>query len=100
MAGKMKETVKEHGTMARGEDEPVAVLPLRVPGVMPQEFCPEHIGHCRVSHGHAGMARVCLLHSVSREHPDRINAELVKVHLLTRASNMVLSWSSGRKYSL
>src|SRR4030042_2042056 len=41
----MEETVKKHGSMAGGKDEPVAVDPGRKMGIELRGFCPEHITH-------------------------------------------------------
>ena len=52
----VKQTVKKHGTMARGKDEPIPVLPFWVSGVVFQKPRPQDIGHGCRAHGHTGMA--------------------------------------------
>ena len=50
--------------MAVGEDEAVAVRPLRVGGVVPQVMVPQHLGDLGHAHGHPRMPRAGALHRV------------------------------------
>ena len=61
--------------MASGEDEPIAVDPLGVGGVVAQELGPEGDGRVGHAHGHTGVARVGLLHGIGREKTDGIGRE-------------------------
>jgi len=51
----VKETVKQHGSMTGGKDEPVPVEPGWMAGVVLQEPGPEHISHGSSAHGHSGV---------------------------------------------
>ena len=51
----MKHGVEQHGSMAVGENEAVAIQPGRIGGIVTQEFLPQAIGDRRQSHGRAGM---------------------------------------------
>ena len=56
MAGEMQQGIEQHGAMAGGEHETVAVGPVRVGGVEFQEARPQRGGGVGHAHGHAGMA--------------------------------------------
>ena len=77
----MKQTVDEHRTVPGGKDEAVASEPVRVPGVVLEEFIPEGEGEIRRSHRHARVARFCLLHAVRRKQTDRVRRELQRFQI-------------------
>ena len=56
VSGQREEAVQEHGRVARGEHESVAVGPARVGGIVTQKASPERVGDGRRAHGRAGMA--------------------------------------------
>ena len=68
-----------------GEDEAVAVLPVRVRRVDPHRLPVEDVGERRERHRRAWMARVGLLDRVHRQRPDRVDRQALDVlhrHLL------------------
>src|SRR5215471_10973931 len=45
VAGQVEKTVQQHGTVTSGENETVAIRPIRVLRVVSEESCPKHISH-------------------------------------------------------
>src|SRR5438045_940748 len=76
--------------MAAGQDEPVAVRPMRIGWVMAQMPLPKGIGGGGQAHRRAGMARIGLLYSIHGQEADRIDALQCEVgvaaHLASRTS--------------
>ena len=70
--------------MPRRQDESVAVGPGRVPGIVPEVARPQDVGHRGGAHRHARMSGVCPLNRIDRQHPDRVDAELVRIRLFIR----------------
>jgi len=69
VAGEVHDGVLEHGAVASGEDEPVAVSPLGVGGVVLHGLVVEHVSHGSATHGAAGVAGVGLVHTIDGEEP-------------------------------
>ncbi len=70
IAREMQQGVDQHGAVAVGLHETVAVEPLRVRGVVAQMVVPQDLGDFRHAHGRAGMAGIGLLHGVHRQGAD------------------------------
>ena len=81
VAGEMERGVLEDARVAGGEDEAVAVGPVRVRRVVIHHLGVEEVRERRERHRGAGMAGVRLLHRVHRERPDRVDRELLDVSL-------------------
>ena len=81
VAGEMQRGVLEDARVARGEDEPVAVGPVRVRRAVIHHLGVEEIRERRERHRGAGMAGVRLLNRVHRERPDRVDREPLDVSL-------------------
>jgi hypothetical protein len=79
VAGQVQERVEQHAGVARAQDEPVAIRPVRVGRGVAQEACPEDVRHRRGTHGGARVSRVRLLDRVDGEGSDRVDRELVEV---------------------
>ena len=79
VAGQVQQAVDQHRAVPAGEDEAVAVEPLRVGRVVAQEARPQHVSDGRHAHRHAGMARIGLLHAVHRQATDHVGAENVYI---------------------
>lgn len=56
VAGQVQQRVLQHRAVAVGQHETVAVEPLRVVRVVPEEIVPQHFGNIGHAHRHAGMA--------------------------------------------
>ena len=78
VAGEMEEAVEEHGGVAGGEDEAVAVVPVGVRGVVLEEAVPEGVGHGRGAHRAAGVSVARLLHRIGGEQAEGVDAEGVQ----------------------
>ncbi len=63
--GQVEHGVQQHGTMAGGEHETVAVGPCGVLGIVSHNAGPDSVSQGRGFHGHAGVARVGLLYGVN-----------------------------------
>src|SRR6266568_8222735 len=72
---KVQRCVEQHRRMARGEHETIAIWPRGIHGVVAEEALPQAVDHRRKTHGGPGMARICLLHGVDCESPDRVDAQ-------------------------
>jgi len=81
VAGQVEQAVQQHAPMPGGQDEPIAIRPLRIRGVVLHELRPQHIRHRRCAHRQAGVAAVGFLNSINRQHPDGVDAEAGDVHL-------------------
>ena len=79
VAGQMKQAVDQHGAVAAGQHEPVAVEPLGISRVVAQEARPQHVGDRRHAHRHAGVAGVGLLDAVHGQAADDVGAKLIKL---------------------
>ena len=77
--GQKQQAVQQHAAVPGREDEAVAVGPRRVPGIVPKMTRPQDVGHRGRAHRHTGMPGVCLLNRIDRQHPDRVDAELVHI---------------------
>ena len=91
VAGQVEERVEEHRGVAGGQDEPVAVRPVRMRRGVAQEARPEDVGHRRGAHRGAGMTGVRLLHAVDRQGPDRVDRQD-----WSRSVAMVIGWAPGQ----
>jgi hypothetical protein len=72
MAGEVEQRIQQHGAMAGGQHEPVAIRPAWVGGIELVEAAPErgrHVGH---AHRHAGMAGFRRFHRVDRQRADGV----------------------------
>jgi hypothetical protein len=74
-AGQMQKRPQEHGRVAVGQHEAVAVGPDGIGGVEAHHPVPQDVCHRRHSHRRAGMSRVGRLHGVDRQRADRIDAQ-------------------------
>ena len=70
VAGQVQQAVQQHGRVAVGEDEAVAVVEFGVGRVVTQEFRPQYFRHFRHTHGRAGVAGICFLNGIGREETD------------------------------
>src|ERR1700722_6997960 len=84
--GEVQHGIKQHGGVAVGQNEAVAIQPGGIGGVVAQEFLPKTIGHWRQPHRRARMAGVGLLYRVYRQGSNRVNAK--RVQLLSRCQNL------------
>ncbi len=75
VAGEVEQTVEEHGGVAVGEDEAVAVGPGGVGGVEFEVVLEEGVGHRRAAHWSAGVARVGFLDRIHREGAEGVDGQ-------------------------
>src|SRR5579863_2212617 len=73
----MQHGVQQHGSVAVGENEAVAVEPGRVGGIVAQKSLPQAISDRSQTHGRAGMAGVGLLYAINGESSNRVDAQRV-----------------------
>src|SRR4029078_5204551 len=81
IARQIEQRVEEHGGVAGGEDEAVAVRPVRRLRIVMEEFGPEDEGHVGHPHRRSGVARPRLLDGVDGEEADGVDAELFELVL-------------------
>ena len=74
----MQQAVEQHRAVAAGQNEPVAVGPLRIAGAVPEKFFPKPIADWCQTHRRAGVAGVGFLHAIHRESADGVDAKLVE----------------------
>ncbi len=75
-SGEVEERVDEHGAVASGEDETIAVGPLRIGGVVAEKLCPKNGGEIGAAHGEAGMARVSFFYGIDGEDADCVGDQI------------------------
>ena len=78
----IEERVVEHGSMSRGEDKAVAIVPLWIFVVEFQEILPECVGDGGGAEGEPRMSRICFLDCFRRENADRVDGRLFHDYLL------------------
>ena len=82
----VEQAVEQRARMTRRQHEPIAIGPRRVLRVVTKVAGPQHVGHRRRAHRHAGMPGLRFLHRVDRQHSNRVDAELVQfVHARPRS---------------
>ena len=64
IAGEVQQGVEQHGAVAVGQYEAVAVGPVRVGGVVLQVVIPQHLGYVSHPHGRTGVATVGFLYGI------------------------------------
>ena len=72
VAGQVQQRVLQHRAVAVGQDEAVAVEPLRVVRVVVEVIVPEHLGDVRHAHRHARMAGLRGLDRIDGEETDGV----------------------------
>ena len=72
VAQEIQQRIQQHGAVAGGEDEAVAVGPVRIGGVEFQELGEQHGGDVGGTHGQAGMAGIGFLDGIHAEGADGI----------------------------
>src|SRR5581483_12188912 len=78
IAGQMQQAVKQHRTVTRRKNKPIAVGPARLAGIVSEKTRPKHVGHGRRSHREPGMAGISLLDGVDRQESDGVDAEFIE----------------------
>ena len=76
----VQKAVHQHGAVAGGEHEAVAVGPLGIGGVVLHLLAPNGIGGRCGAHGHSGMAGIRLLNCLSGKDADGIDDQLFMIH--------------------
>ncbi len=72
VAGQVQQRVDQHGAVAIGEHETVAVGPLRVGRVVLEVLAPQRYGHVGHAHRGAGVAGLGLLNGIHSQRADGI----------------------------
>ena len=75
-ARQMQHGIEQHRGMSAGEDEPIAVWPCRLSGVVAEDFIPEHVGGGGQGHRRAWVSAVGRLHGVHRKGANRVDCQL------------------------
>jgi hypothetical protein len=78
VAGQMQQAVEQHGAVAGGKDEAVAIEPARILGIVLEEPRPQRESHGGCAHRHAGVPRVRILHRVRGKNADGVDAQIVE----------------------
>lgn len=73
ISGQVEQGVLEHASVSGGEDEPVAVEPVGILGVVTHHLVVEDVAHRGAPHGKPWMPRVRLLDRIDREEPDGVD---------------------------
>ena len=89
VAGQVQQAVQQHGRVAVGEDEAVAVVKFGVGGIVMQEFRPQYFCHFRHAHRRAGVAGICFLNGICGEETDCV------CQLRHFISSLLVFWISG-----
>src|SRR5258708_10885994 len=80
-SGEMQRRIKKHGRVTCGKNEAITIGPERIRRIVTQNFLPERVHHRCEAHRCAGMAGVCLLHSVDGKRADSVDGELRNIRL-------------------
>ena len=82
MTSEVQHRVQQDGCVAGREDEPVAVGPRRIVGVVGQDPGPQHVGQRRQCHGGPLMARTGGVGRVHRQTANHVNGPTFVVNRL------------------
>ena len=77
----MQHRVQQHGAMAVGQDEAVAVRPPGVVRIVLQVVIPQHLGNVGHAHRHAGMTGIGTLHGIHAQCTNRVGKLQPVLHL-------------------
>ncbi len=77
--GQVEERVEQHGTVASGKHEAVAIRPLGVARIVREVLLPKYVGHGRGTHGQARVARVGFLYGIDGKDADGIDGEVAEL---------------------
>ncbi len=72
VARQKQQRIQQHGAVAGGENEAVAIRPMRIAGIKIEELGEQHRGKIRRTHGQAGMAGIGFLDGIHAEGANRI----------------------------
>ena len=72
IAREVEQRIEQHRTVARRQNETVAVRPTGFGRIETQRFAKEHGRHISHAHGHAGVTRLGSLHGIHGQRPDGI----------------------------
>ncbi len=82
VAGEVQEAVNQHGAVAVGEHETVAVSPVRVSRVVVEVVTPQDFGDVRHAHRGTRVAGICFLYGVHAECADGVGKLFTRGHVL------------------
>ncbi len=77
VARQVEQRIEQHRSVAGRKDEAVAVVPVRIGGIMAKELLPQDVCHGRGAHRKAGMAAFCFLNRIDSQKTDRVDGFLV-----------------------
>ncbi|CAI1801637.1 Uncharacterised protein [Serratia plymuthica] len=80
VAGEVQQAVNQHGAVAIGQHEAVAVSPVRVGRVVVHVVTPQDFGDVRHAHRCARVAGICFLYGVHAECADGVGELLTRGH--------------------
>ncbi len=72
IAAQVQDRVQQHRTMPVGENEAIAVEPVRIAGIVAEIIVPQHFGDIGHAHRHARMTGIGLLYGVHRQRADGV----------------------------
>ena len=72
VAGQVQQRIEQHGAVAVGQHEAVAIRPVRVDRVVLEVAVPQHLGDVGHAHGGTRVAGLGLFDGVHRQHTDGI----------------------------
>ena len=96
VSGQEEQAVQQRAGITGRQYEPIAIEPLRILRIVPEVTRPEHVRHRRGTHRHARMSGVRPLHDINRQHPDRVDADLILVGHACLHHNAVLQLAQLR----
>ena len=80
VAEQVQQAVDQHGTVARGQHEAVAIEPLGIGGIVRHLLAPHGVGGGSRAHRHAGMAGLGLLYALGGQDADGVDDHLFMTH--------------------
>ncbi len=89
VAGQKQNRVEQHRGVTVGQDEAVAVRPVRIGRVVSKPARPQRVGRGRKRHRRPRVARFRFLNRVHGKRPNRVDAELVELEIRARRRGFV-----------
>jgi len=97
---RVQQSIEQGGRVARGQEEPVAVRPFRVGGVVLHDPGPQGVGHGGAAQRRARVAGVGGVDHVNGQRPERVHAQFIQAHVFQRhsfSSRWTTDYQIGRR---
>ncbi len=75
--GQVQQGINQHRTVSGGQDETVAIGPMRIDGIELEELGPQHNGEIGATHRQAGVTGLGFFHRIDGQRANRVGGEFL-----------------------